>query len=75
MDGIEDLILAGAKKMLFNKKVESILIEINDKFIIQKEMIIKIMKKNNFKLVSKNRNDFYYKNDFDGIYNYIFKKY
>ena len=67
--------MAGAKKVLSSKKVESILIEINDKFIIQKEMIIKIMKKNNFKLVSKNRNDFYYKNDFDGIYNYIFKKY
>lgn len=75
VDGIEDLILAGAKKVLSSKKVESILIEINDKFIIQKEMIIKILKKNNFKLVSKNRNDFYYKNDFDGIYNYIFKKY
>ena len=36
VDGIEDLILAGAKKMLSNKKVKSILIEINDKFIIQK---------------------------------------
>ena len=37
VDGIEDLILAGAKKMLSNKKVKSILIEINDKLLFKKK--------------------------------------
>jgi FkbM family methyltransferase len=74
VDGIEDLILIGAKKMLSNNKVKSILIEINDKFKIQKKNILKIMKENNFKIISKTRNDFYYKNEFNGIYNYIFQK-
>ena len=32
------------------------------------------MKKNNFKLLSKMRNDDYYKDEFVGIYNYIFEK-
>ena len=45
-----------------------------EKFKSQKIKILRIMKKNNFKLITKNRNDFYYKNEFDGIYNYIFKK-
>ena len=31
------------------------------------------MKKNNFKVLSKSRNDFYYKNDFD-VYTIIFFK-
>ena len=74
VDGIEELILIGSKNLLSNKKIKSILIEINDKFKSQKIKILRIMKKNNFKLISKNRNDFYYKGDFDGIYNYIFKK-
>ena len=74
VDGIEELILIGSKNVLSNKKIKSILIEINDKFKSQKIKILRIMKKNNFKLISKSRNDFYYKNDFDGIYNYIFKK-
>ena len=75
VDGIEDLILAGAKNLLLNKKIKSILIEINDKFKVQKKEILKIMKKNKFQLISKSRNeDFYSNKDFSGIYNYIFKK-
>ena len=75
VDGIEDLILAGAKNLLLNKKIKSILIEINDKFKVQKKEILKIMKKNKFQLISKSRNeDFYSNKDFSGIYNYIFTK-
>lgn len=75
VDGIEDLILIGAKNVLSNKKLKSVLIEINDKFKTQKKTIIKIMRNNKFKLISKSRNDEYYKTDqFDGIYNYVFKK-
>lgn len=75
VDGIEDLILAGAKNLLLNKKIKSILIEINDKFKVQKKEILRIMKKNKFQLISKSRNeDFYSNKDFSGIYNYIFTK-
>ena len=75
VDGIEDLILAGAKNLLLNKKIKSILIEINDKFKVQKKEILKIIKKKKFQLISKSRNeDFYSNKDFSGIYNYIFTK-
>ncbi len=75
VDGIEELILIGAKNVLSDKRIKSVLIEINDKFETQKKKILKLMKKNNFKIVSKLRNDEYYKNDeFSGIYNYIFNK-
>lgn len=75
VDGIEELILIGAKNILSDKRIKSVLIEINDKFKTQKKKILMLMKKNNFKIVSKLRNDEYYKNDeFSGIYNYIFKK-
>ncbi len=74
VDGIEHLILFGAKNLLSNKKLKSVLIEINDEFKIQKKKIIEILKKNNFKLLSKMRNDDYYKDEFVGIYNYIFEK-
>ncbi len=75
VDGIEDLILDGSNDILSNKKLKSILIEINDKFETQKNKIIQTMKDNNFDLVYKKRNDNYYKGEFEGIYNYIFKKY
>ena len=54
--------------------LKSILIEINDKFQSQKDKIIQTMRNNNFELMHKKRNENYYKNEYDGIYNYIFKK-
>ena len=74
VDGIEDLILTGSKNILPSKKLKGVLIEINDKFKTQKNKILQIMKKNNFKLIQKMRNNDYYKDEFDGVYNYIFKK-
>lgn len=74
VDGIEDLILDGSKDILIDKNLKSILIEINDRFETQKNKIIQTMKNNNFELVFKKRNENYYKGDFDGIYNYIFRK-
>ena len=53
VDGIEDLILDGAKNILLNKNLRSILIEINDKFADQKNRILQIMKANNFELMFK----------------------
>ena len=74
VDGIEDLILDGSKNILQNKNLKSILIEINDKFQSQKDRIILTMRNNNFELVHKKRNENYYKNEYNGIYNYIFRK-
>ncbi len=74
VDGIEDLILDGAKNILLNKNLRSILIEINDKFADQKNRILQIMKANNFELMFKKRNENFYKGEFDAIYNYVFQK-
>jgi FkbM family methyltransferase len=74
VDGIEDLILDGSKSILVNKNLKSILIEINDKFESQKNKIIQMMRNNGFELMHKKRNENYYKGEFDGIYNYIFRK-
>lgn len=74
VDGIEHLILSKADKILNQKKIESILIELNEKYKSQFEKINLIFKKYNFSLVKKQRNDKFYGNKFDSIYNYIFKK-
>ena len=59
---------------MIDNNLKSILIEINDKFETQKNKIIQIMKNNRFELVIKKRNENYYKDNFDGIYNYIFQR-
>lgn len=73
VDGIEHLILEGANKYLKNKKIKSISVEINENFNKQFKKIIKIMKKNNFKLLKKN-DQFVLKIDkkFSKTFNYIF---
>ena len=53
VDGIEHLILQGAKKTIANKKVKSILIELYSNFKTQYNFCFKILKKNGFKLKSK----------------------
>ena len=62
VDGIEHLILLGAKKTIKNKKVKSILIELYPNFKTQYNFCFKILKKNGFKLESKYG------------YNYIFSR-
>jgi len=75
VDGIEHLILMGAEKYLNNKKIKSILIEVNENFEKQFTKIKDIMEKSNFKLVKKERNeDFYQISDFKRMYNYIYVK-
>lgn len=73
VDGIEHLILNGAKKTLANNKLKSLLIEVQEDFLEQFEGIIKILKLNNFKLLSKNQSE-RYKNHpkFKNSYNYIY---
>ena len=76
VDGIEHLILEGGNKYLSNKKIKSLSIEINENFTKQHEKVIEIMKKNDFKILHKKRNEDLFKNDpyskFNRTFNYIF---
>lgn len=73
VDGIEHLILSGAEFFLSNKKIISLNIEINENFNEQQKNILKIMKKNNFKIDKKFRSQVLEKNSkFDKTFNYIF---
>ncbi len=76
VDGIEHLILEGGNKYLNNKKIKSLSIEINENFTKQHEKVIEIMKKNDFKILHKKRNEDLFKNDpyskFNRTFNYIF---
>ena len=51
VDGIEHLILKGAKSLFSNDIVKEFQIEISENFSTQKSTILDIMKKNNFELV------------------------
>ena len=75
VDGIEHKILGGAKKTLMNKDLKSILVEVNENFQDQHENIIKIMKNNNFTLISKNQNISETQNTkFSKTFNYIYNR-
>ncbi len=76
VDGIEHLILEGGDKFLNNKKVKSLLIEINENFKEQYDEVLKLMNKYEFKLLHKKHNDdmFSENSKFKNTYNYIFKK-
>ena len=53
VDGIEHLILEGGRETLKNKKIKSILIEVNENFEDQKKQVNNIMNEYGFKLVQK----------------------
>ena len=74
VDGIEHLILKGMGKYLKNKKIKSILVEINENFQFQFKTIISLMLKNNFILLHKknNENFFKYNSNHKNTFNYIF---
>ncbi len=75
VDGIEHLILKGGNNFLKDKKIKSILVEVNENFLDQFASIKEIMYENNFTLLKKERNDAFYKNpEFEKMYNYIFQK-
>jgi len=76
VDGIEHLILQGMGKYIKNKKIKSILVEINQDFKIQYKSIINLMKKNNFYLLHKKRNENFFKNSssMKNVFNYVFFK-
>ena len=62
VDGIEHKILKGAKKILTNNNLKSILVEVNENYENQHLEINKIMSENKFKLISKNQNTLDVKN-------------
>jgi FkbM family methyltransferase len=73
VDGIEHLILSGFSKNLKNKKIKSILIEVNENFINQMLEIKKILKKNNYVLKQKKQSELSKEGkDADKIFNYIY---
>ena len=53
VDGIEHLILQGGKNTLKNKKIKSVLVEVNEKFNEQKIKVNQLMNSFGFKLVRK----------------------
>ena len=75
VDGIESWILEGAGKFLNNNKIKEILIEQDENNKIEHKKVMRIMKKNNFKLFKKERNNkFHTTSESKFTYNYIFKK-
>lgn len=73
VDGIEHLILLGADNYLKNSKIKSFLIEINDRFTQQRDQILDIMKRNNFKILHKKHSEeLLNKSKLSNIFNYVF---
>lgn len=77
VDGVEDLILAGAHKYLKNKKIKSIFLEMNENNKKKFKKCVKLLKKNNFRLVEKNRSSFaesIIDKKMKGVFNFTFEK-
>ena len=74
VDGIEHLILYGAKEFLNNRKIKSLSVEINENFKNHYKNIVKIMADAEFKILQKKRSKaFIVKGSkFENTYNYIF---
>ena len=73
VDGIENLILAGAKNYLDSKKIRSIMIEVDENYKTQVNQIQRIMKKYNFSLKGKH-NLPHTDKKFDKTFNYLYEK-
>ena len=74
VDGIEHLILNGAKNTLCDKRLKSVLVELNENFNEQYTSVMKIMENSNFKLKTKSHAEEFYKGNQSKIYNFIFEK-
>lgn len=69
VDGIEHLILSGSMKVLQSTK--SILIEINENFLENKEKCVEHLKKSGLKFLNKTSLDYSNKGNYEGCYNQI----
>tara|TARA_B100000035_G_C20640872_1_gene396586 strand:- start:167 stop:565 length:399 start_codon:yes stop_codon:yes gene_type:complete len=73
VDGIEHLILEGADNCLKNKKLKSLLIEINENFEDQFNKVTKIMEVSGFRILLKRQNEEQSSSKkFSKVFNYIF---
>ena len=73
VDGTEHIILKGMKENLKNKKIKSILIEVNKKNKLQFNKIKKIMKLNNFVLISEEQSRISKISD-KNVFNFIYMR-
>ena len=73
MDGIEHLILKGGENTLKNKKIKSILIEVNDNFLEQKNKVDNLMLNSGFTL-KKHLENIPVKEEFLKVFNYIYER-
>ncbi len=75
VDGLEHVILEGAKKVLNNENLKSLLIEINDNYVEQLKNVTDIMDEYNFKLIAKEQSKLIRVSEpFKNSYNYIFSR-
>ena len=76
VDGIEHLILEGAKKTLANPICRSVFVEVDDKFDLQAESVSKLLVQSGFKLIDKLHSDLVEEGleEFTSIYNQIWFK-
>jgi hypothetical protein len=75
VDGIEHLILQEADKYFNNDNLKSLLIEINESFKEQYQLVLKIMNDYNFKILNKDDSFDKYdtnENKHSKTYNYVF---
>ncbi len=73
VDGIEQLILKGAKKNL--SQIKSILIEVNDDFIEQRDSVSQILQNAGFKLKEKKHSEMFEGDkSFSNVYNQIWDR-
>ena len=75
VDGIEHLILEGASKILSNKTLSSLSIELNEDYEQQYNKVIKILKSFDFELKQKRHDPIFDNNKkFSKIYNCVFTR-
>ena len=72
VDGIEHLILKGGEKVLLNTR--ELLIEVNEKFELQKNNCAKYLNELGFSLKEKKRGDLFKDKDLSSLYNQIWVK-
>ena len=74
VDGVEHFILEGSLRTLKNKKIKSILIELNEDFKEQFKTCNKILKDSGFKLLKKEHSQMFENSIYSNVYNHIFTR-
>ncbi|MBD1163512.1 FkbM family methyltransferase [Pelagibacterales bacterium SAG-MED11] len=74
VDGLEHLILEGGDKVFKNKKIKSVLIEVNENFKTQKDTVLKFMLDHNFKFITKENTPKNLSDKFIKTFNYRFER-